>query len=119
MWAVSGSLKKVLNYAENPEKTSLKDVIDYASDKAKTDQELFVTGINCEAQYAYETMTETKRQFGKSGKVVAYHGYQSFKEGEVTPEECHAIGVETAKRLWGDRYEVSCYDASQHRISSA
>jgi hypothetical protein len=38
--------------------------------------------------------------------VVAYHGYQSFKDGEVTPEECHAIGVETAKRLWGDRYEV-------------
>lgn len=106
MWAVSGSLKKVLDYAENPEKTSLKDVLDYASDKAKTDQELFVTGINCEAENAYETMTETKRQFGKSGKVVAYHGYQSFKEGEVTPEECHAIGVETAKRLWGDRYEV-------------
>ncbi|MDD6528276.1 MAG: relaxase/mobilization nuclease domain-containing protein [Oscillospiraceae bacterium] len=106
MWAVSGSLKKVLDYAENPEKTSLKDVIDYASDEAKTDQELFVTGINCEAENAYEMMSETKRQFGKSGKVVAYHGYQSFKEGEVTPEECHAIGVETAKRLWGNRYEV-------------
>lgn len=106
MWAVSGSLKKVLDYAENPEKTSLKDVLDYASDEAKTDQELFVTGINCEARNAYEMMSETKRQFGKSGKVVAYHGYQSFKEGEVTPEECHAIGVETARRLWGDRYEV-------------
>lgn len=79
MWAVSGSLKKVLDYAENPEKTSLKDVLDYASDKAKTDQELFVTGINCEAENAYEMMSETKRQFGKSGKVVAYHGYQSFK----------------------------------------
>ena len=106
MWAVSGSLKKVLDYAENPEKTSLKDVLDYASDETKTDQELFVTGINCEAENAYEMMSETKRQFGKSGKVVAYHGYQSFKEGEVTPEECHAIGVETARRLWGDRYEV-------------
>ncbi|MGN1117400.1 MAG: relaxase/mobilization nuclease domain-containing protein [Acutalibacteraceae bacterium] len=57
---------------------------------------MFVTGINCEAENVYKTMTETKRQFGKSGKVVAYHGYQSLKEGEVTPEECHAIGVETA-----------------------
>lgn len=106
LWKVSGSLKKVLDYAENPDKTSLKNVIDYASDGAKTDDELFVTGINCEVERAYEMMSETKRQFGKKDKVVAYHGYQSFKDGEVTPEECHAIGVETAKRLWGDRYEV-------------
>ena len=106
LWKVSGSLKKVLDYAENPDKTSLKNVIDYASDKEKTDDELFVTGINCDVENAYELMTETKRQFGKKDKVVAYHGYQSFKDGEVTPEECHAIGVETAKRLWGDRYEV-------------
>ena len=106
LWKISGSLKKVLDYAENPDKTSLKNVIDYASDKEKTDDELFVTGINCNAKNAYELMSETKRQFGKKDKVVAYHGYQSFKEGEVTPEECHAIGVETAKRLWGDRYEV-------------
>ena len=106
LWKVSGSLKKVLDYAENPDKTSLKNVIEYASDKEKTDDELFVTGINCEVERAYEMMTETKRQFGKKDKVVAYHGYQSFKDGEVTPEECHAIGVETAKRLWGDKYEV-------------
>lgn len=106
LWKISGSLKKVLDYAENPDKTSLKNVIDYASDKEKTDYELFVTGINCDVENAYEMMSETKRQFGKKDKVVAYHGYQSFKDGEVTPEECHAIGVETAKRLWGDRYEV-------------
>jgi len=106
LWKISGSLKKVLDYAENPDKTSLQSVIDYASDSVKTDDELFVTGINCEAENAYELMTETKRQFGKKDKVVAYHGYQSFAEGEVTPEECHAIGVETAKRLWGDKYEI-------------
>lgn len=106
LWKVSGSLKKVLDYAENPDKTSLKNVIDYASDSSKTDDELFVSGINCDAENAYDMMTETKRQFGKKDKVVAYHGYQSFKDGEVTPEECHAIGVETAKRLWGDKYEV-------------
>lgn len=106
LWKISGSLKKVLDYAENPDKTSLKNVIEYASDKDKTDNELFVSGINCEVERAYEMMSETKRQFGKKDKVVAYHGYQSFKDGEVTPEECHAIGVETAKRLWGDRYEV-------------
>ena len=39
----------------------------------KTDNELFVTSINCEVERAYEMMTETKRQFGKKDKVVAYH----------------------------------------------
>ena len=48
----------------------------------------------------------TKLHYGKLGGNVAYHGYQSFAEGEVTPEECHIIGVETAKRMWGDKYEI-------------
>ena len=49
---------------------------------------------------------ETKRRYGKYGGIVAYHGYQSFKPGEVTPEQCHELGVELAKRLWGDKYEI-------------
>ena len=40
------------------------------------------------------------------GKVVAYHGIQSFKTGEVTPEEAFEIGKETARRMWKDRYQV-------------
>ncbi|MFR8331442.1 MAG: relaxase/mobilization nuclease domain-containing protein [Oscillospiraceae bacterium] len=31
---------------------------------------------------------------------------QSFKPGEVTPEQCHAIGVELARRVWGGRFQV-------------
>ncbi|MBR1432773.1 MAG: relaxase/mobilization nuclease domain-containing protein, partial [Ruminococcus sp.] len=26
--------------------------------------------------------------------------------GEVMPEEAHRIGVETARRMWGDEYEI-------------
>ncbi|MBR2590725.1 MAG: relaxase/mobilization nuclease domain-containing protein [Clostridia bacterium] len=37
---------------------------------------------------------------------MAYHGYQSFEVGEVTPEEAHEIGKETARRMWGDRFQV-------------
>ena len=37
---------------------------------------------------------------------MAYHAYQSFKPGEVTPELCHQLGVELAKRMWGDEYQV-------------
>jgi hypothetical protein len=42
----------------------------------------------------------------KTGGILAYHGYQSFQPGEVTPEQAHQIGVELARRMWGDRFEV-------------
>ena len=32
--------------------------------------------------------------------------YQSFREGEATPDEAHAIGVQLAKELWGDRFQM-------------
>lgn len=51
-------------------------------------------------------MMATKRRYGKLGGNVAYHGYQSFVSEEVTPAEAHRIGVETARRMWGDNYEV-------------
>ena len=51
-------------------------------------------------------MMTTKRQFHKEGGVLAYRAYQSFKAGEVTPQECHRIGIEIAKQMWGDRFEV-------------
>lgn len=47
-----------------------------------------------------------KKQFGKTEGYIAWHGYQSFKPGEVTPEECHQIGIEYAKELWGDRFQI-------------
>lgn len=67
---------------------------------------MYVSTINCPKHDPYGAMMATKRRFGKLGGNVAYHGYQSFKTGEVTPGEAHAIGVETAKRMWGDEYEI-------------
>ena len=51
-------------------------------------------------------MMAVKRRFGKTGGTVAWHGFQSFVTGEVTPEEAFEIGKETARRLWGDKYQV-------------
>ena len=67
---------------------------------------MYVSGINCPKQRAYEYMMATKRRYGMFGGNVAYHGYQSFVIGEVTPEEAHQIGLETAKRMWGKDYEI-------------
>ncbi len=113
-WPVKGKLKSVIVYAENPDKTmnpkffdsDLYATLQYAEDSNKTDQELFVSGINCSKHNAYAQMVAVKKKFGERGSVVAYHGYQSFKENEVTPEECHEIGIETARKMWGDKYQV-------------
>ena len=113
-WPVKGSLKKVIDYADNPDKTTnpkyldddLAQVLRYTENDDKTDQRLFVSGVNCSADRAYEEMKAVQTRFGMRGTNVAYHGYQSFKPGEVTPEEAHQIGIETAKRMWGDRYQV-------------
>ena len=113
-WPVKGSLKKVLDYADNPDKTTdrkyldddLANVLRYAQNAEKTGQKMYVSGVNCSADHAYEDMMATKRRFGKLGGNVAYHGYQSFRTGEVTPEQAHQIGIETARSMWGDEYEV-------------
>ena len=113
-WPVRGKLKKVLDYADNPDKTTAKEYLDvdlyqalkYTEQDSKTDKKKYVSGVNCSATFAYEEMMAVKRKYGERGKVVAYHGYQSFKADELTPEQCHAIGIETAKRMWGRDYQI-------------
>ena len=113
-WPIKGRLKDAIDYAENPDKTTDSKYLDedlysalrYAANDEKTDKKMYVSAINCPKQLAYETMMDTKRRYGKLGGNVAYHGYQSFKTGEVTPEEAHTIGMETARRMWGDDYEI-------------
>lgn len=113
-WPVRGKLKDIIDYAENPDKTTAKEYLDddlydalrYVENDDKTDRKMYVTALNCSKSMACEQMTAVKRKYGERGKVVAYHGYQSFAAGEVTPEEAHRIGVETARRMWGDRFQV-------------
>ena len=113
-WPVRGKLRDIIDYAENPDKTTAKEYLDddlydalrYVENDDKTDKKMFVTAMNCSKSAAYEQMMAVKRKYGERGKVVAYHGYQSFAAGEVTPEEAHQIGIETARRMWGDRFQV-------------
>lgn len=117
IWKVEDNLKRVVEYAMNPEKTEnpnynklkyngLANVIDYTTDDVKTEQSLYVSTINCVTSDVVEQMETTKEQFNKTEGILAFHGYQSFKEGEVTPEVAHQIGIELAEKLWGDRFQV-------------
>ena len=113
-WPVKGSLKSVVDYAENPDKTTdprymdedLARTIKYAENDQKTDKKMYVSGIHCSKDHAYEDMLAVQKRFGLRGSNVAYHGFQSFAPDEITPDEAHRIGIETAKAMWGDRYQV-------------
>lgn len=80
--------------------------MDYAVLPTKTEQQRFVSGINCLPEIARKQMIITKQRFGKLDGRTAYHAYQSFKPGEATAEIAHSIGVEFAEKLWGERFQV-------------
>ncbi len=113
-WPAKSRLKEVIDYADNPNKTTDKKYLDddltaaitYAENDNKTDQKMYVSGINCLTNKAYEQMIATKQRYGKIGGNVAYHGFLSFRTGKVTPEEAHQIGIETARAMWGTEYEI-------------
>ena len=62
IWAIKDSLKRVINYAENPEKkffSSLEQVLKYAENENETyletdEKMMYVTGVNCNRETALE-----------------------------------------------------------------
>ena len=127
-WPIYKNLKATLDYADNPDKTTAREYLDddlyaalfYAENDKKTDRKMYVGGINCSKQNAYAEMVAVQRRFGLRGKVVGYHGIQSFAAGEVTPEQAFEIGMETARRMWGCGSPVEtsdCNSNQKHRPS--
>ena len=117
LWKIECRLDKVISYTTNVEKTqennhednlykSLHNVVEYTKSEFKTEKQLYVTGINCIAENALQDMILTKKHFGKEKGILAFHGFQSFAEGEITAQKAHEIGVKLAEELWGDKYEV-------------
>ena len=102
-----------------------KRLLSYVTNEKKTEKTL-VTGLNCSANAseAYEDMKfgfemfsgerffkrSIKSETAKSEKqkIRLHHYIQSFKPGEVTPDEAHQIGVEWAERVFGKKAVVLC-----------
>ena len=66
IWAVKDNLERTVNYAANPEKTvdsDLKKALQYAGDEAKTESRCYVTGVNCNAETAFEEMSAVQERF--------------------------------------------------------
>lgn len=109
IWDIKDSLRRLLIYITNPNKT-----INENSLNDKNTKPYFISGINCDNDMAYEEMMITKEQYQKPGGILAFHAVQSFKPGEITPELAHQLGVEYAKEMWGDRFEVIVATHTDH-----
>ncbi len=123
LWRVKGYIGKLILYASNPDKTkslqsvdtgnndtdpeqALGDVLSYAGRNDATENMEYVFGLHCGVRSAKDDMMKVKRRFKQLDGVVAYHGYQSFAEGEVTPDVAFDIGKKLADELWGDDFQV-------------
>ena len=87
-------------------KSRLDQLIEYAINGEKTEQKLYVSGINCIPDTAFYEMKNVKKQFFKTEGIECFHGIQSFVKDEVTPEQAHEIGVKLANELWGEKFQL-------------
>ena len=83
----------------------LDKLIRYVVNPKKTEEQVFVSSVGCVPESAARTWKDTKRRFGRTEGVQAYHLIQSFKPGEITPELAHEIGNQFAQKYL-DGYEV-------------
>ena len=82
----------------------LKDRTDYAMNGEKTNSKELVSSYACLPETVEQEFYDSKEKYlEKTGRVIqgdiiAYQIRQSFKPGEVTPEEANRLGYETAMR---------------------
>ena len=98
---------------------SPKNFLRYIMNGEKTEEMKLVTGLNCTANldYAYSQMSNVFEKFAKERfckksiscgkeKICLHHYIQSFKPDEILPEEAHKIGVEWARKVFGENHQV-------------
>lgn len=90
---------------------ALKDVADYMENPLKTEGGELISSFECTPESADAEFLLAKGRYASltgrdQGKrdVIAYHARQSFRPGEVTPEEANAIGYELAMRFTKGRH---------------
>lgn len=83
----------------------LKARTDYAKNGEKTEQGELISAYACDQETVDEEFLLAKQEYVRStgrnpkGDIIAYQIRQSFKPGEITPEEANEIGYETAMRF--------------------
>ena len=102
------SLKERINYSENPD---------------KTEEGEYISSYACSAETAAEEFALSKEEYLRitgrvyKGDILAYQIRQSFKPGEITPEEANKIGYETAMRFTrGEHAFIVCTHTDRAHI---
>ncbi len=106
------------------ESRAISDIIDYVTNPKKTDNGRLITGYACDSRTADAEFLLAKRQYiAATGRVrgaddvIAYHVRQSFRPGEIAPEEANRLGVEFAKRFTkGNHAFVVCTHIDKSHI---
>ena len=85
----------------HPIKSTLKKALDYIENPAKTDEKMLVSSFACSYETADIEFELLLSQAMQKGNNLAHHLIQSFAPGETTPEQAHEIGRQLAdgKRL--------------------
>ena len=106
--SILAALQRTINYVENPE---------------KTEKGRLVKGYHCDPRTAAEEFALDRRKYTvhtgrdkRKNEVAAYHLRQSFKPGEITPEEANRLGYELTKRFTKGKYAfiVSTHTDKHH-----
>ena len=86
--------------------TAISDIIDYVRNPEKTDHGKLISCWKCDSRTADSEFIYSKQQYiRKTGRVrgtddvIAYHLRQSFRPGEISPDEANRLGCELAKRF--------------------
>ncbi len=82
----------------------LKDRVEYAKNGEKTEGGEYVTAYECNPEIVDQEFYMMRSEYLRNHRVpakdvIAYQIRQSFKPGEITPEEANAIGYELAMRF--------------------
>jgi Relaxase/Mobilisation nuclease domain. len=105
---------------------ALKDSVDYMENPLKTDNGEWVSAYECDAKTADAEFLLSKQRYASltgrqqdRGGVIAYHVRQSFRPGEITPEEANRIGYELAMRFTKGKHAfIVCTHTDKAHIHS-
>ena len=88
-----------------PIKSTLKKALDYIQNPEKTDGKMLVSSFGCSAETADIEFGFTLSQALDRGNNLAHHLIQSFEPGEVDYQKAHEIGKQLADAVTKGQYE--------------
>ena len=93
-----------------------KATLEYICRDDKTDNQKYVTALNCSLPTVYQEFKNTREMYGKTGGIKYYHFVQSHPSGyEIQPEPAHRIAVEFAEKAFkGHECIVATHIDAEH-----